>query len=158
MKKTITPKPPSAGNTETLLTQKWGSSVIDAGYTVVPSVILRAQRRLHLNANQLAVLLHLLDFWWQPKDMPWPTKKTIAERMGVADKTVQRAIATMEAEGLLKRADRYKAHGGRTSNRYDLEPLVNRLEAIAKEMLAAEQDARQRKDKARRPSLRKALK
>lgn len=143
---------PMPKSSEQLLSQKWSSEVIKAGYTVVPSVILRAQRRLHIDSTQLVVLLHLLDFWWQPSDMPWPSKRKIAERMGVHEKTIQRAMVELETEGLLKRKERYHAHGGRSSNRYDLAPLVARLKKIAKEISAAEENATEVKSEALKPS------
>ena len=36
---------------------KWGTAVMDLGFSIIPSLLLRAQRRLGLNPTQLAVLL-----------------------------------------------------------------------------------------------------
>lgn len=138
-----------------VLERKWGKVILRPGFTVVPSVILRAQARLHINATELAVLLHLLDHWWQPDDMPWPAKKALAERLGVSLKTVQRAIVKLEQEGLLRRESRYRQHGGRTSNLYDLSPLVAKLAPIVEEMETAAAEAESLKRKATRPGLRR---
>ena len=43
---------------------KWGKAVMDLGFSIVPSLLLRAQPRLGLNPTQLAVLVHLADYWW----------------------------------------------------------------------------------------------
>lgn len=39
--------------------QKWGRDVMKFGFCIVPSLLLRAQERLKLNATQLAILMHL---------------------------------------------------------------------------------------------------
>ncbi|MDZ4319864.1 MAG: hypothetical protein U1A07_13665, partial [Phenylobacterium sp.] len=38
-----------------VLEKRWTKGVIDPGFTFVPSVLLRAQARLHINATELAV-------------------------------------------------------------------------------------------------------
>lgn len=48
----------AASTTKSAMEERWGKNVIKAGYTVVPSIILRAQARLHINAVELAVLPH----------------------------------------------------------------------------------------------------
>lgn len=135
------------------LSKKWGREAIDLGYTVIPSALLRGQARLGIGPNELAVLIHLMDHWWKPEDMPWPSKKTIADRLMVSSKTVQRAIVNLEEAGLLKRKDRYHKTGGRTSNEYDLTPLVARLKPIVADMEAAEKDAKAKRKAAERPGL-----
>lgn len=139
------------------LSKKWGKATIDLGYTVIPSALLRGQARLKIGPNELAVLLHLMDHWWKHDAMPWPSKKTIAERLTVSSKTVQRAIVKLEKEGLVQRKDRYHRTGGRTSNEYDLSPLVARLKPIVADMEAAEKEAKAKKRAAERPGLKKRL-
>lgn len=137
------------------LSKKWGKVTMDANYTVIPCALLRGQARLGIGPNELAVLIHLIDHWWRPDAMPWPSKATIAERLGVSTKTVQRAIADLEAQGLLTRKDRYHKTGGRTSNEYDLSPLVERLKVIAADMEKASKEAKATKKAAERPGLRR---
>lgn len=129
--------PPSKSAME----ERWGRTTIKAGYTFVPSLILRAQARLHINAIELAVLLHLLDHWWDNADMPFPAKQRLAERLGVSPKTVQRAVAALETEGLIKRIKRHNQHGGQSSNYYDFAPLIEKLKLIADEALEARKKA-----------------
>lgn len=142
---------PKGKEPEKRLVGKWGNETINLGYVVVPSVILRAQARLHIDAAGLAVLIHLLDHWWQPDSMPWPSKKALAERLGVSEKTIQRAMVRLEREGHIKREERYRSNRGRTSNRYDLSPLVAKLKPIAEEMAKAKAEADKLKHKATRP-------
>lgn len=142
-------------NDERTLSRKWGKATMGLGYTVIPSALLRGQARLGIGPNELAVLLHLLDHWWRPEDMPWPSKKTIAERLGISTKTVQRAMVTLETANLLRRNERYHKTGGRTSNEYDLSPLVERLKPIVADMEQAERESKATKRAAERPGLKK---
>lgn len=128
---------PSPATSKSAMEQRWGKNVIKAGYTVVPSIILRAQARLHINAVELAVLLHLLDHWWDNAEMPFPSKKRVAERLGVSAKTVQRAMVALENEGLVRRVKRSNGNGGQASNLYDLTPLIERIRPIADEDIEA---------------------
>lgn len=144
------------GEDQKLLDQKWGKGTMSIGYTVLPVALLRGQARLKIGMNELAVLVHLIDHWWKPRDMPYPSKRTIADRLGTSLKTVQRAIVNLEAEGLLQRKQRFngKTHG-RTSNEYDLTPLVHRLKAIADDMSKATEEGRAKRKQAERPGLKK---
>ena len=56
---------------------------------LVPSPLLRAQRRLGLSPTQLAVLMQLCDFWWDSERKPYPSKATLAERLGLSPRQVQ---------------------------------------------------------------------
>lgn len=143
---------PKSSDEEKILTRKWGKEIMAANYTVVPSVLIRGQERLGINATELAVLINLLDHWWEADKMPWPSKGLIAERLQVSEKTVQRAIVRLETGGLLKRSPRYNQKtGGRTSNEYDLSPLVAALKPIAIDMAKADKDAQALKKQAQRP-------
>ncbi|TDE39135.1 helix-turn-helix domain-containing protein [Antarcticimicrobium sediminis] len=142
-------------NDERTLSRKWGKTTMGLGYTVIPSALLRGQARLGIGPTELAVLLHLMDHWWRPEDMPWPSKKTIVERLGVSTKTVQRAIVGLEQAQLLHRNERYHKTGGRTSNEYDLRPLVELLKPIVADMEKADKESKATKRAAERPGLRK---
>lgn len=132
---------PTPAPSKTAMEERWGKNVVKAGHTFLPSIILRAQARLHINAVELAVLVHLLDHWWANDEMPFPSKKRIAERLDVSTKTVQRAVAKLEAEGLVQRNKRHNGNGGQGSNEYDLMPLVQKIQPIAEEDLEAKKKA-----------------
>jgi predicted transcriptional regulator len=128
------------------LNTKWGKQTMAVGFTVLPSVLLRSQARLKIKCNELAVLVHLIEHWWTPGTMPWPSKKTLGERLGVSDKTVQRAIVKLEKAKLIQRNSRFlKSSRGRTSNEYDLTLLVERLQEIAEETIKADAEAKTKK-------------
>lgn len=137
-------------DTEKVLKAKWRTS-LKAGWTVIPSALIRGLPRLHVDASGLAVLICLIDYWWAPDDLPWPSKKALAERLGVSERTIQRTLKRLQEEALIKADPRYRSHGGQTSNRYDLSPLVAKLEAIATDMQAADAAAAKARRDATRP-------
>lgn len=149
---------PTTEPTRRSLERRWSKEVLEPGFTFIPSVLLRAQARLHIDAIELAVLLHLIEHWWEDDAMPFPSKKRLAERLGVSDKTVQRAIQRLETEGLVKREVRAHASGGQASNRYDLSPLIERLKPIAQEMTEARNKAAAERRAVSRPGLRRRVK
>jgi len=117
--------------------KKWGVAVMKLGFTILPSLLFRAQQRLGLNPTQFAVLLQISDYWWEPSRKPFPSKATLAERLGLSPRQVQRYIAELETAGLLKRIERRAAHRGKLSNEYDLSGLVDRLKLIEPEVRKA---------------------
>ena len=150
----VVPLRPEAGEAEPdrkSLERRWTKTVLEPGFTQIPSVLLRAQSRLHLGPIELNVLLQMIDHWWDSEDMPFPAKKRLAERMGVSEKTIQRAVARLVTEGLIRRTPRHNRHGGQTSNLYDLSPLVEKLTPIAEDMLKAREEARATRRSPERP-------
>lgn len=123
--------------------KKWGKAVCDLGFSIIPSLIFRAQARLGLNATQLAVLLQLADYWWDQERHPYPSKTTLGERLQLSPRQVQRYIAELEAAGFVKRIDRFASHKGRLSNHYDLSGLVAKLKRLEPEFREVENKRKQ---------------
>ena len=138
--------------------RKWGKRVMDLGFCIVPSLLLRAQRRLGLNPTQLAVLMHLADYWWDVDRKPYPSKKSLGERLSLGPRQVQRYLAELEAAGLIRRIERRAAHGGKISNEYDLSGLVNRLTQLEPEFREVEEEAKARRRAVARPSFKRRSK
>jgi DNA-binding transcriptional ArsR family regulator len=134
--------------------RKWGAPVMKLGFCIVPSLLLRAQRRLKLNPTQLAVLLQLCDHWWDSACKPYPSKQTLAERLSLSPRQVQRHIADLEEAGLVQRIERRGSNGGKLTNTYDLSGLVARLQALEPEFTAMEDENRKRRAAVARPGLR----
>ena len=128
--------------------QKWGAKVMDSGFCMLPSLLLRAQRRLHLNPTQLAVLIQIVDHWWDAGRKPYPSKKELSQRLGIGERQVQRYLTDLEDEGLIKRIPRYADHKGRMSNMYDLQGLVDKLTELEPDFREARNQARQSRQKA----------
>lgn len=75
-----------------------------AGFTAVPNAILQ----LGLSAYAQLALVHLLSYAWQD-DECWPGQTALAERMGLSKPTVIKALAELEAAGLVE--SRRRGHG-----------------------------------------------
>jgi DNA-binding MarR family transcriptional regulator len=84
--------------------QIWGKAVMSHGYTALPAIMIRAQSRLGINATQFNILVQLLEYWRDPSRRPFPTKKEIAVRIGLTEKTVQLNIRALEKANLVTSA------------------------------------------------------
>lgn len=148
-----TPLPTSGiGSVKKVASQKWGADVIKIGYSMVPSLLLRAQRRLGINPTQLAILMQICDFWWDESRKPFPRKELLSERLGIKERQVQRHIAEMEKAELIKRISRFDSKtGARSSNYYDLSGLVAKLQALAPEFAKVEEENQKRRREVERP-------
>jgi DNA-binding transcriptional ArsR family regulator len=113
--------------------RKWGKAVMTLGFSMLPSLLFRAQARLGLNPTQLALLVQLADYWWAHDRKPYPTVNTLAERLGLGPRQVRRHIEQLEKAGLVKRVERRATHAGRLSNEYDLSGLVEKLKNLEPE-------------------------
>ena len=116
--------------------EKWGKETLDEGFCMVPSILLRGQKRIGLNPSQLILLIQLLDYWWDVGNKPFPSKKELGNRVGLGPRQVQRYLADLEKAGLINREARVVAGKGRTTNRYDLSGLVRKLNELAPEFKA----------------------
>ena len=120
--------------------RKWGKQVIGYGFTIAPSLLMQAQRRLGLSPLQFNIILHLMDFWWEAGRKPFPSKKELAERTNVHPRTIQKNIAALENQGLVKRIARKSPAGDPGTNMYDLTGLVARLKKLEPEFRAAKEE------------------
>lgn len=122
--------------------RKWGKPVMNLGFTILPSLIFRGQARLGLSATQLAVLLHLADFWWDQGRQPYPRLKTLGSRLNLSSRQVARVIETLKEGGFLKTEKRSSQTYGRMSNFYDLSGLVEKLAKLEPEFREADEAKR----------------
>jgi hypothetical protein len=119
--------------------RKWGKAVMALGFSILPSLLFRAQPRLGLNPTQLALLVQLADYWWAHDRKPYPSIKTLAQRLGLGSRQVRRYIEQLEKAGLVRRVERKAAHLGRLSNEYDLSGLVEKLKKLEPEFRKVEE-------------------
>lgn len=134
--------------------KKWTKLLMDAGWTVVPNVFLDRQKALGLDPIDINILMHLFSYWWSPGTKPHPSKKTIAQAMGIDARTVQRHIARLEKADLVRREERRISNVGSKSNIYHFEGLIKAAKPFAQEMvqlktekIAAKQAIRAKKGK-----------
>ncbi len=106
------------------IANKWGQAA-DAGFAAVPNVLVLAQAKLGLSANDVVVVLNLLVHWWRSDRQPYPAPSTIAKRAGLGLRTVQRSLRQLADKGLVHK----DTSGSRHS--YDLSGLVAALAAKA---------------------------
>ena len=131
--------------------KKFGKPVMDVGYCITPSLLMKAQARIGLNPVQFNIVMHLFDQWWSVERRPWPSKATLAERMGMGERQIQRQIAEMEGVGLIQRIGRTSPGKGKTSNEYDLTGLVKKMKELEPEFRKAKEDAKARSKALSRP-------
>lgn len=119
-------------NPQQKLQDKWGSS-LDGGFLVFPVLLLKRQKELDLDSTELVVLLNLLAAWWDVDKLPFTRAITIAKRIGVTPRTVQRCLEKLEKRGLILRIRSTTGHGVETRvvTEYDLEPTVLKLKQLA---------------------------
>ena len=131
---TVVPFPAKETRKPSSTEQIWSKEVTRHGYTGVPSILIRAQSRLGINATQMNIILQLLDYWVEPSRKPFPSKKELASRIGVkSGKTIQINIRELETAGLVRRETRKTAAGDWNSNIYHLDGLVKRVREMEPE-------------------------
>lgn len=127
------------------LEDKWGEKSLVFGWTGLPISLLLNQKKLGLTPLGLNVLLHLVSQWWHKEQHPYPSQASIAEKVGVSTRTVQREITQMKKKGLL-RIKRTLVHDEKYLGRnvYDLSPLAEKLQKLSEELLT-EQDMKKKR-------------
>lgn len=120
--------------------QRWGKEVLEGiGFTAIPSIILERQEALGLEPVDMNLILQLVFHWRERERLPFPSKATLAKRLGVTARTVQRRMAALEAAGFVNRRERKNRHGGNDSNEYSLEGLIEKAKLYAAESRALKQ-------------------
>lgn len=116
---------------------------MDAGWTVIPSVILERQCALGLDAIDVNILMHLARHWWYSDNLPHPSKATIAACMGVDVSTVRRRITQMVKDGLIERVARHDpATGRQETNYYRFNGLIREATPYALEAISIKEQRR----------------
>jgi predicted transcriptional regulator len=108
--------------------ERWNDGALSLGFTAIPTVLFFLQGEKKLNSVAFNTLLNLLIHWWSKDEWPHPSMESLAIRMGVSVRTVQRAINDLEKANLLDKkptSRSNKDYGGR--NIYDLSKLINYL-------------------------------
>ncbi len=116
---------------ENTLTKKWGKDALAMGWTAIPTSLFFLQNKLNINPTTMNVLLNMIMHWWGSTESPFPSQTSIALRMGVSKRTVQRAVAELEKLKLIEKTTTSpkdpRFHG---RNLYDLSPLAQVLNVM----------------------------
>lgn len=115
------------GNAKSSTERIFGSKVMGHGYTALPNVLLRGQKRLGISTTQFNIIAQLMSYWFDPARPPFPSKRDLAQRMGITEQTLRINIKALEERGLVVREQRKTAAGDYGSNRYHLDGLVKAL-------------------------------
>lgn len=114
---------------------KWGVLVAERGFAQLPNYLLFLNQFLdeeqRLSPIELLVLIELAATWWKKSELPFPSMATLAARVGVSERQIQRAVTKLEKGQFLNRVKR-RSSGIIASNAYDLAPLASVLEDVAK--------------------------
>ena len=112
-------------------TAKWGKSVLDRGFTIVPNLLLTQQEVLGLGSHQCLLLIHLMTYWWESGRNPYPSKAVLARRMGVSERQIQRYISDLIKTGFVRRRrEDVRTRTGRSAVSFDLTGLVEKLQKL----------------------------
>lgn len=128
------------------LEKRWGQPALLFGWTALPVSLLLQQRKLGVTPLGLNVLLHLLALWWEKNQLPYPAQSSIAEKIGVSTRTVQREILSLKKAGLInvkKTSIHDEKYFGR--NLYDLHPLVQKLGVLS--IILKEEENKRKKNR-----------
>lgn len=109
---------------------KWGDA-ITAGYQILPDALLRGQHLLDLNATDVVVIANLNQAWWFEDRLPYLQPHTIAKRMGVSERSVQRSLSRLREKGLLSQI-RETQDDGSVRYYHDLSGLRDQLTQLAR--------------------------
>lgn len=116
--------------------KKWTPTLMDVGWIALPSVIIDQQAELGLEPIDINIILHLAKYWWSEDNPPYPTKKTLADKMNRHPSTIQKRIARLEKSGLIERVKRTDPDKkSQLSNIYKLDGLIKRVTPYAEEAI-----------------------
>jgi predicted transcriptional regulator len=137
--------------------EKWTRTLMAAGWSAWPTVIMEFQDTLGLEPIDVNILLQLSGYWWFRENPARPSKRRIAKAMGINVSTLRKHIARMERDGLIRREKRNDPHtGGQGPNFYHFDGLIEICTPLAEQMIAARKQ-RQKDAEATRKKKRLAL-
>jgi hypothetical protein len=127
---------------------KWTKPLIKLGFCTVPSMLMWAQKRLNLKPEEFNIVMHLADFWWDANDPPHPAKETLAGRMSMSPRQIQRHLRSLEKKKLITRIERFRGPKAQTTNGYLMLGLVAKLTELEPEFRKMLEQKRLRRKKA----------
>lgn len=147
------PNPVSGSRHKSDLKEKWGESVVAAGWTPVPNVLIRGQRALGLTPMDLSVLLQLLTYWWKKDNLPYVGKRAMAAAIGVDERHVRRRLKALQERGYISVERRKGHHGGDATSAFRFDGLIEAMTKLAVPEVEriAERQAKRTRRFAKRP-------
>lgn len=93
-----------------------------SAFAIVPIDILD----LGLKQSALIVFVALASFAGKSR-IVWPSVRTVAQMVGMQERSVRRHIGELEEAGVISRMPQFDDDGRQTSNKYRLDILVSHL-------------------------------
>lgn len=121
--------------------KKWGHA-LDAGFQLLPNVLLLEMRTLKLQPLDVLIILNITLHWWEASSLPYPKPLSIAERLGVSTRTIERRLQALEKRGFIRRLPVESSRWGRSVRRIDMSGFVQELAKLAPETLNKRSSAR----------------
>tara|TARA_R110000851_G_scaffold186391_2_gene335737 strand:- start:1222 stop:1761 length:540 start_codon:yes stop_codon:yes gene_type:complete len=132
----------------------FGAKVMDHGYTALPNILMRGQKRLGISTTQFNIVAQLMSYWFDPARPPFPSKRDLAQRMGITEQTLRINIKALEERGLVMREQWKTAAGDYGSNRYHLDGLVKALKKLEPDFDEERKERRQSTTLTEKPNAR----
>jgi hypothetical protein len=148
----------SSEEDQSLLDRRW-KGALSAGFVSVPRLLFTRQRDLGLDSGEVVLLMNLVGSWWADGQAPFPAISTLAYRMNVSERTIQRYIVSLEKKRYIKRV---RGPGvGRAADlvvtRFQLDGLVQRLIEVDKTLAVTPRPKRARFNPFRAASTKEVL-
>ena len=124
-------EPGEHSHRESRVRSKW-DYVTDPGFLTIPYVLLLHQADLKISSEHLNVLLNVIAHWHSNGRMPYPRTTTIAKRMGISPRSVQRSLSWLIKNGFLAKVPRASRDD---PQQYNMLPLVQKLKPYAWERI-----------------------
>jgi DNA-binding MarR family transcriptional regulator len=103
---------------------RWTAVLVQDGWTAVSNYFLKNYSRLGISSLEAMFIIHLLHFKWN-EHMPYPTFKTLSERMGLSDAATRTHARNLERKKYLMRIRKLG-----DPNTFDLSLLFEALEQL----------------------------
>lgn len=110
--------------------ERFGALIAATGVAAVPRALCHYLGELGLSYADLGFITHLLSYRWTSA-YPFPKQRKLAQQAGLTRNGVQRRVYALQSLGYLDITERFDQESGRrTSNGYDLTPLLDRLNTL----------------------------
>ncbi len=127
------------------LKERWGDNVLKEGHTAIPNLLLTSLNRLELNSTETLTLIMLIKYWWKKDGDVIPSQSTLAREVGLSGSNamnkVIKKLATKKIDSLMSKntglitiKHRAKESGGKASNSYRFDGLLEALNNLAEEI------------------------
>lgn len=128
------------------LNERWGEPVLEAGFLLLPALLLKKQAALELSDGEMVTLLNLLAAWWEDDDFPYLGAPQLSHRLGISLRTARRHLRNLQKKQMIRALpNTVSNHDPDTLvTRYDLSPVVAILQDHAVSVRAKESGKRTR--------------